>query len=98
MLLWDSAADDLIVRDSSAQTFTVPAVPLSREYLSAFSIPEGRLQLDGRFTRKIKWYLKPLVFGGCPAVDENVAWVDHSEHADLVQWWNKRYRETKGEQ
>jgi hypothetical protein len=46
---------------------------------------------DVRFTGRIKWYTKPIVFGGDPGPGENLSWVDHELHARLVQYWNREY-------
>jgi hypothetical protein len=49
--------DDLIVRNATGQTYSVPTLPLDTQYLSSFSVPDGEttLQSDGRFTGKVKW-------------------------------------------
>jgi hypothetical protein len=92
--------DDFIVRNLRGQTYTVPTVPLDSARLEPFRMPDGTtvLQSDERFTGKIKWYLKPLVFGGDPAVGENVTWVNQEQHAQLVKWWNAQYRALKAQQ
>jgi hypothetical protein len=51
------------------------------------------METDSRFTGRIKWYIKPVVFGGDPNPGENVTWVTHEQHAELVAWWNRKYRE-----
>jgi hypothetical protein len=63
---------------------------ISRHFL--FPARETVLQPDGRFAGKIKWYLKPIAFGGNASVGENLVWVSHDEHAQLVKWWNDKYR------
>jgi hypothetical protein len=90
--------DDFILRDSAGQTRSVPTVPTDPKYLSPFPLPEAGLSLhpDPRFSGRIKWYVKPIVFGGDPSVGENVIWVSHEEHAQLVRWWNDQYRLQKG--
>ena len=87
--------DDLIVRDPAGGLFTVPTVPILAEYLEPFQLPESgtRLKRDRRFTGRIKWYVTPIVFGGDPSGDENMTWVDHEGHSQLVRWWNDKYRE-----
>ncbi len=92
-----SSWDDFIVRDAQGKTFSTPTVPIDRQYLSPFVIPERieNLSPDARFSGKIKWYLKPLVFGGDPTIGENVAWVSLEEHAHLVRWWNVKHRSDK---
>ena len=87
--------DDLIVRDTAGHAFSVPVVPLDRSYLVPFQMPPltVQLQADDRFTGRIKWYIKPVVFGGDAAVGENLSWVDHEQHGQLAIWWNKMYRD-----
>ncbi|MFT4666216.1 MAG: hypothetical protein ACI8YQ_002636 [Polaribacter sp.] len=41
---------------------------------------------------KIKWYEKPIVFGGDP---NDFMWVDIDQHQKLVAFWNKIYYEQK---
>jgi len=55
----------------------------------------GPLNPDARFSGKIKWYVKPIVFGGDAGVGENLVWVSHEEHAQLVKFWNDKYRTLK---
>jgi hypothetical protein len=87
--------DDLILKDSMGHTYCVPAVPLQIEYRTEYRLPVPPLALepDDRYAGKIKWYVKPLVFGGAAEVDENIVWVDHSKHGELVTWWNRLYRD-----
>jgi hypothetical protein len=44
----------------------------------------------------VKWYVKPIMFGGDPTAKENIAWVPFEQHAELVRWWSKLYRDTVG--
>ena len=85
--------DDFIVRDGKGGVFTVPTVPVDPQYLAPFGGAAAGVPLraDGRYTGKIKWYVKPLVFGGDPQLAENVMWVDHEQHGQLVRWWNDQY-------
>jgi hypothetical protein len=87
--------DDFIVRDQNHDVFSVPTVPFDKKKLTPFQMPNGApdLQPDDRFAGRIKWYVKPLAFGGDPEIGDNLVWVSHEEHAGLVQWWNERYRE-----
>jgi hypothetical protein len=82
---------------SRGRTFSTPTIPISADALTPFSIPEctDALAVDSRFNGKIKWYVNPLVFGGDPKIEENVIWVDHGSHGELVRWWNQHYRELK---
>jgi hypothetical protein len=90
-----SGWDDLIVRNSAGSTFTIPVLPLDPQYLSPFQTPVSSvsLKVDDRYTGKVKWYIKPVVFGGDPAVGENLTWVDHDQHGKLAVWWNNLYRD-----
>ncbi|MCL4693713.1 MAG: hypothetical protein KJ060_14530 [Candidatus Hydrogenedentes bacterium] len=84
--------DDLVVRDHSGNVYTIPTVPLDQRYLQKAEVPETlNLEPDARFKGKIKWYVKPLAFGGDPGAKENLVWVTHKEHSQLVAWWNKKY-------
>jgi hypothetical protein len=86
--------DDFIVRNREGQIFTVPTIPVDAKYLASFQLPESsrELQTDERFLGKIKWYVKPPVFGGDPSQGENLIWVNHEQHAQLVRYWNDAYR------
>ncbi len=85
---------DFIVADSSGAIFTVPTVPLIAKHLAPFELPPATsLIRDERFSGRIKWYVKPIVFGGSPSQDDNIIWVAIDKHASLVKWWNKMYRQ-----
>lgn len=90
--------DDFLVRDTDQQLFSVPTVPCIKKQLAPF--PEAALQqsleADSRFTGRIKWYVKPLVFGGDPQAGDNMTWISHAQHAELVRWWNEQYRALAG--
>jgi len=90
--------DDFILRDSAGQTYSVPTVSVNTKYLSPFNLPETKLSLrpDPSFSGRIKWYVTPIAFGGDPSVGENLIWVTHEQHAQLVRWWNDKYRSLKG--
>jgi hypothetical protein len=87
--------DNFIVRDPKGVLCKVPTVPLDDKYLAEFelTVDDPTLQPDGRFVKKIKWYVTPLIFGGDPDANDNVTWVDHEKHAELVKSWNAKYRE-----
>jgi hypothetical protein len=85
--------DDFILRDSIGHTHVVPTVPAVPEHLAPFAVPrEPILQPDERYRGNIKWYVNPIVFGGDPNAGENLIWVSHEQHAQLVKWWNERHR------
>lgn len=84
--------DDLIVRDSVGQTYTVPCVPLDTKYLAPYNIPAGDLTPEELLSGKIKWYVQPIAFGGDPELESNLIWVTHEQHGQLVIWWNTRYQ------
>jgi hypothetical protein len=89
--------DDLIVRDAAGHTYSIPTVGTDLLHLEPFVPANGEavLKSDDRFTGKIKWYIKPILFGGSPRLGENVTWVSHEEHAPLVKWWNDQYHQLK---
>src|SRR5205085_3177788 len=84
---------------SSCPTFLSTSIPINGEYFYPFSISNDteKLVSDLRFKGKIKWYLTPLVFGGDPKTGDNLTWVSHEEHAELVRWWNAKYRDLKAQ-
>lgn len=92
--------DDFIVRDSQGRTFSIPIVPVRPQYLTPYVIPEGLESLapDARFAGRIKWYVKPIVFGGDSSIGENMTWVSLEEHAQLVCRWNNLYRSVKNKE
>jgi hypothetical protein len=87
---------DFILSDREGRYSLIPTVPFERGSLAPFSFPAAflRLESDDRFTGKIKWYVKPIRFGGDPTAKENVAWLSRDEHAQAVRWWNQFYYDT----
>jgi len=85
--------DDFIVQDDAGRTYCVPTVPLDVQYLAPYEAPEQEASLspDSRFTGKIKWYARPIAFGGSTEPGPNLTWVNHEQHCQLVKWWNDRY-------
>jgi hypothetical protein len=92
--------DDFILCDREGQYFLASTVPLERGSLAPFQFPSAslRLESDDRFTGKIKWYVKPIRFGGDPTAKENMAWLSLDEHVQAVRWWAKFYYETFAKQ
>ena len=89
--------DGFIVRDGSGNMYCVPSVPLDPQYLTPYDLDlEWSLSPDPRIAGKVKWYVKPIVFGGDPSEEPNLAWVNHEQHGQLVRWWNDRYRSLQG--
>lgn len=88
--------DDFIVIDRSGAMCALPTVPLHISSAEPFHLPEPlSLEPDARFAGKIKWYLTPLAFGGNAQDKENLVWLSHDQHAELVVWWNAKYAELK---
>lgn len=88
--------DDFIVINASGVMLTVPTLPLDATLAAPFTLTQQpSLHPDARFTAKIKWYLKPLVFGGDPTDSANIQWITHKQHAELVVWWNAQYASAK---
>lgn len=91
LLSWN----DFIVADSNGRLFTVPTVPLVNTLVRPFELELAQNQFifDERVHGRIKWYVTPLVFGGDPQLEENIAWLKLDQHVQLVKWWNEKYRE-----
>ena len=89
--------DNFLLRSPVGETFIAPTVPLGAGTLSPLEVPPASsLEPDSRFAGRVKWYVKPIAFGGDPSAKENLVWVSHQQHQDLVAWWNAKYREIKG--
>ena len=73
--------DDFIVPDENGGVSTVPTVPMDPQCLAAWTV---LLKPDSRFTGQIKWYTKPLVFGGDAGDPSNTQWVSGENHVQLV--------------
>lgn len=88
--------DDLIIQDARGGAYTVPTVPLDLQYVAPYVVLENpTLEPDPRLVGKVKWYVKPIAFGGDPSGEENTTWVTHEQHGALVVWWNTKYQELK---
>ncbi len=87
--------DDFILRDAKNHFFTVPTVPIAAQHIQpfAFDVAPSKLRADQRFIDKIRWFVKPLVFGGDPREDSNTTWITVDEHVEVVKWWNQMYRD-----
>jgi hypothetical protein len=85
--------DDVIVINPVGIMCSLPTVPLEAQEAVPFELPAPLpLEADARFAGKIKWYVKPLVFGGDARDEGNTIWVTHEEHAELVSWWNEQHK------
>ena len=89
--------ENFIVDDNAGHLSTVPIVPVSATHLAPFQLPgvDRVWTLDEQFRGKIKWYVKPLIFGGDPSSHQNQAWINHDQQSQLVRYWNKMYRSMK---
>jgi len=85
--------DDFVLSDIEGRYFLIPTVPFDRANLEQFKFPAEtlRLQSDEPFTGKVRWFIKPIRFGGDPSAKENTAWLSQDEHVQVVKWWNKFY-------
>ena len=91
--------DNFLVRNARGLTFSVPTLPHSEGLLQSVATPQPDVALepDSRFAGKVKWYVKPLAFGGDVRDLSNVHWVDHDQHAQLVRWWNDKHRQLQSQ-
>jgi hypothetical protein len=86
--------DDFIVEDKTKRHFTVPTIPISSKYLNEIDYKViTQVEEDPRYKGKIKWYIKPIVFGGNPNDSNNIKWISIEEHIQIVRWWNNTYLE-----
>ena len=88
--------DDFIVVSPAGTCLSLSTVPLDVARGQEFELPSAALCLrpDTRFNERVRWYVKPLMFGG-EATPENTTWVTHEQHAELVCWWNDKYDSLK---
>jgi hypothetical protein len=88
--------DNFIVCTAAKQFFTIPTLPIKLQYLKPFefAIDVAKIRSDERLAGKIKWYIKPVVFGGDPSADSNIAWLSIDQHAGAIKWWNQLYFDT----
>lgn len=79
--------DDFIVDDNAGHLFTVPTVPVGTTHLAPFQLPTADQiwNTDEQLTGRIKWYVKPLVFGGDPSSHQNQAWISHNS---ILSWFD----------
>lgn len=86
--------DDFLVIGTDGGPAIVPTVPLDASYVTPLEIviDPHRLQPDERFRGMVKWYKSPIVFGGNPTDQDNVAWIPLDAHVDLVKYWNGMYK------
>ncbi len=86
--------DDFILSDQAGATFTLPTVPMVAKYLAPWTFRRpANLQPDAKFQGKIKWYIKPLAFGGSPELGDNMTWLTPDVHQKSVAWFNQMYRD-----
>jgi hypothetical protein len=85
--------DDFIVQDVAGRSYSIPTVPLDFQYLSPFNIPPNvNLVKAERFEGKVKWYVKPIGFGGDPKAEDNITWLSLEQHTQWVRWRNDLHR------
>lgn len=87
---WD---DFLVLDEKTKKMCRIPTVPLIEKEKETWlkNIDVSILKSDERFNDKIKWYVKPIVFGGDPEARENIIWISHKDHIAAVKYWNKMY-------
>ncbi len=87
---WD---DFLLMERATQKLFRIPTLPVASEQRKEWqhSLDSIRLQPDEQFHRKVKWYVKPIIFGGDPNPGQNITWISHDEHVQAVKYWNDLY-------
>jgi hypothetical protein len=60
------------------------------------SVDCAALKPDERLRGKVKWYVKPVVFGGDPNPGENMTWISLEDHVQAVKYWNEMYSHVAG--
>ena len=91
--------DDFLTVNEGGVLYSVPTVPMIPAKLRRHErIHDLNLLVpDRRYSGKIKWYVKPIVFGGAPDSEENTTWVDIETHQKAVRYWNRIFhQESKG--
>ena len=92
--------EEFLVRRSDGRVFAVPVIPLTPAHMVPAELPPENLALeaDPGLAGRIKWYINPLILGGDATNTENVLWVSHQQHGELVKWWNAQYAQTVASQ
>lgn len=87
--------DNFIVNVPNKYYAIVPIIPLLPKYVTKFSYKNRSILLtqDPSLKGKMRWYKTPLVYGGDPKDEGNIAWIGIEEHAKLIETWNKKYSE-----
>lgn len=88
--------DDFIISKNN-EFYKIPTVPIDLKYCEKLPILDLSIKLteDSRIKNLIKWYIKPIVFGGNPEAQDNVEFIDIEKHCQYVNFWNKKYFEIK---
>ena len=92
---WD---DFLVMESASQKLYRIPIIPISSQHRKEWphSVDSTALKPDERFQGKVKWYVKPIVFGGDPNPGENMTWISHGDHVQAVKYWNDMYSHVAG--
>jgi hypothetical protein len=90
MVGWDYF---LVMNRENQRVFRVPTIPLILKEKEEWphKVDLAALKPDERFQGKVKWYLKPVVFGGDPNPGGNLVWISHENHVQGVKYWNQMY-------
>jgi hypothetical protein len=75
------------------KVFRVPTIPIAAKEKSEWphEIEPAELKPDGRLAGKVKWYVKPVVFGGDANPGTNLIRISHQDHIQGVKYWNQVY-------
>ena len=85
--------DDFILLSRAHEQKIVPTVPLIPELLGPWDakIDLASICPEPSIGQKVKWHVTTLVFGGAPEDPANTAWLSIDQHAESVNWWNRKF-------
>ena len=99
--LWGSWGCDALCLAHDSKLYRIPWIPLSQThrqeaYVSVEALDSALVNLHEalpayeHYNREIH-FVTPIVFGGSPADDANIAMVDRVAHAQICRYWNGVY-------
>jgi len=104
LLIGSNGGGEAIALAPDDRVVEVPFIPMDARYsrlrapdwdsfLAAGSLPGERPEPSPAYIGKEIHEIQPLIFGGDPCDPANKAALSPEEHAPVVVWWNRRFRE-----